>query len=934
MLYEHAHNRQNTSSAPDLPSSTSELASFDSGGGRYEPGLILYPYRRYSVSTTTSSPFLQAFNSADKGKRTGWLSVGVEASSSNVTVADISMPLTSTDPAGTMVGATRDLEKDEEACVDIEGRPELVKPPGEVVVPHPDPEPAPMALAQNSTGALALSRTTGAPHSFPTQAMGATASNSRGDTIVDGFIIDGKVVSVIKSAGPRRKVCRPRCIETSAKRTSAIPGENSRMYVFKQGLATIGRGIPNKPLRLGEKVKGAVEPSGFKSEEAKSNDVEFETAKLGGGASPAEDRFFEASTQPRGVNPIRGVSSLANPGDIDCHDGSGTVEPGGRDVNTLSSAGAVSIIHPSYSSDIASDEFIVNGEPVLANGSTSLPQDTSANIDIGNRNRRSAVPSIPIFAQRPSSGEHNRKFVFRRMSALVQAPPMKPLGLKGTGVGPGSSHVKSKATGPDATQGDPTQPSKSWSSVVQSSGTPSNLVNSCDIHSSRAKSRSTIVHDLSPPTDAELMELFDIVEALYSAPTSPEESPSLPNGIIADAFVLGGKVVSINRSAGSRQDVLANIDAGNNKRGGAESPRQVDMSQVGMLRSLIIWFLCSRGGNRWGMCRKASVVLELPLVKPLRLKNKSEALAKLPGGIKSSEIKTNEAKSDTVGLAVMEASVRESVEVRSSGTRSSIAGPTDVQPVEAKLDPFRPDLITDTTDVAATLAVSDLIVTTSEDRTKVAIETSGRKPRKAGLDRKLLFAYHMFRAPRPSSNKSETTQGPLGPSLVSMAAADSGSAPAPISEGQSSEGLASALEPDEFDYDVDHSEPELDPFEYDHFLGDQSSAANLGNAYDDDDDDDDDIESDPFKYDFILDLASSSIDVQFLEPELESRSTVSSPESTPPTTPTSMDLPRSALPPLDLAGKLSGPFGVDRSWAWNIIDEVDDDRDGAIGTAL
>ncbi|KAG8692202.1 hypothetical protein FRC08_009942 [Ceratobasidium sp. 394] len=458
------------------------------------------------------------------------------------------------------------------------------------------------------------------------------------------------------------------------------------------------------------------------------------------------------------------------------------------------------------------------------------------------------------------SGEDNRKRAFRRLFALVRALPMKPLGLEGTGFGSGSSAAKSQATKPNTIEGDLIQSSESPRSVIQPNEAPSNRSDPSDVHSCPAEFGPIIVHE-PPPTHAELMELFDTVEALYSALAAPEDSPTLPDDIIADAFVLGGKIVWVSKSAGSRQDVLANVGAENNRVHGAEPEHREN-----------------------SISRMASVAFE-------------------------SEIETSKAEPSTA-------------QGNTSEAQSSVAAPEGVPPVEARPDTLHPVpiAVAETVNIPAPFIVPDVIVTSYEDGTEVAIMTSGRKSRKAGLDRKLLFAHHTYHAPRTEkTTRAPSEFGPLS---------DPGSVSTSTPEGQSSGDMAGPLESD----NVDHSGTKSNLFEYDHFLNDSSNAqTSVANPDDSDDEDEHDVESDPqFGYDLILEL----VEAESREPELEPSSLASSPESTPLATPTSMDLPLSTPPPLDLTDRSSRPIDLETSWAWNAMDEVNDDRDGAIGTAL
>ncbi|KAG9086485.1 hypothetical protein FS749_003615 [Ceratobasidium sp. UAMH 11750] len=774
MLHNATHNTHHTYPPPNLSLSTSEPTRLSSGAGRYEPWLILYPYRRHSMPTIKSATFPQVLDG---------------------------------------VGGKGNLDR--------------------------EPVPAPAVHAASSTGTLP---TPEASYSSPTPAMATTPSKSLGDTVVDGFCTGDNVAPVGKSIGSR--------------------GENSRKYVLKQGLATIGRGLRIKPLRLRERIEKALDSGVFKPRKAKSSVVEIELARLGGGPSPVEVDSFETSVPRfRDANWNMGTWSAASPCKANCFCGSNGAKPENREIDAPFSG------------------------TILASRSTSRSRDTLVNINIGHGTERRAV-SVPIFEQRPLSGEDNRERVFRRMSALVRAPPMKPLGLKGTGFGSGLSAAKSQATKPNTIEGDLIQSNENPSSVIQSNDVPSNQSDLNDVHFGQVELGPVVAHE-PPPTHAELTELFDIVEALYSAMPAPEDPPTLQDDIIADAFVLHGRLVRVSRSAGSRQDALSNVGAKNDRVNSAESQR---------------------------------VAFELPPVKPLRLKSKGKGLTTVPDGTKPNEVEPSTAQGNTSEEGFVEARVCKSAELQSCEAQSGISAPEDVPPVEAKLDALHSNSIADTANVPAPFIVPDLIVTSYEDGAKVAVKTPGRKSRKAGIDRKSLFAYHTFHAPRTK----KTTRASSESSPISDPSSVFTSTP----EGESSGDMADAFESDEFDYDVDHSDAESDPFEYDHFLSDSSQVQTSVVDPDDSDEDEDDVESDPFKYDFILKL----VDAESREPELES-SPASSPESTPPMTPTSMDSPLSSPSPLGLTDKSSGPIDLETSWAWNSIDEVDD-RDGAIGIAL
>ncbi|KAG8720437.1 hypothetical protein FRC08_000236 [Ceratobasidium sp. 394] len=768
MLHNDTHNTHHTYPPPNLSLSTSEPTRLYSGASRYEPWLILYPYRRHSMPTIKSSAFPQVLDG---------------------------------------MGGKGHLNQ--------------------------EPAPAPAVHAANSTNLP----TPEVAHWSPTPAMATIASSSRRDTLVDGFLIDRANLEQGKLVHSHL------CLSSSGGQQGN--GENSRKYVLKQGLATIGRGLRIKPLRLRERIEKALDSGVFKPRKAKSSVVEIELARLGGGPSPVEVDSFETSVPRfRDANWNMGTWSAASPCKANRFCGSNGAKPENRDIDAPSSGS------------------------ILASKSTGRPQVTSVDIDISNGSEHRAV-SMPILEQRPLSGEDNRKRVFRRMSALVRAPPMKPLGLKGTGFGLGPSAAKSQATKPNTIEGDVIQSNENPSSVIQSNDVPSNQSDLNDVHLGQVELGPVVAHE-PPPTHAELTELFDIVEALYSAMAAPEDPPTLQDDIIADAFVLHGRLVRVSRSAGSRQDALSNVGAKNDRMNSAESQR---------------------------------VAFELPPVKPLRLKSKGKGLTTVLGGTKPNKVEPSTVQGNTSEEGFVEASVCKLAELQSCEAQSRISAPEDVPPAEAKPDAIHSNSIADTANVPAPFIVPELTVTSYEDGAKVAVKTPGRKSRKAGIDRKFLFIYHTFHAPRPLSSNEKTTLAPHGD-------------------------MANVLESDEFDYDVDHFDTKSDPFEYDRFLSDSSQVQTIVADPDDSDEDEDDVESDPFKYDFILKL----VDAESREPELES-SPASSPDSTPPMTPTFMDSPLSSPSPLGLTDKSFGPIDLETSWAWNSIDEVDD-RDGATGIAL
>ncbi|KAG9124076.1 hypothetical protein FRC07_012959 [Ceratobasidium sp. 392] len=547
------------------------------------------------------------------------------------------------------------------------------------------------------------------------------------------------------------------------------------------------------------------------------------------------------------------------------------------------------------------------------------------------------------------------------------------------------------------------------------------------------------------------MELFDLVGDLYSTPILPKDPLSRPDDLITDAFVISREAVPVSRSAGSRQSISNHFNAGN-----IEEENEATLVPVFEEYSL-----------SWqNAFRKACTMVEPAPVKPLRIVKKAKRLEKGLDAVEVTEVKMEQVernnvmigrvKSFTVGSSITEASmveeslvacVCEVMELQTIDTPAGLVNPGDY-PVEVGLNLDKRNSIADTTQILELSAVPDLYVNAYEDSTKVIVKTPGRKSRREGLNRDLLYAYHTFRAPQSLSNQEpETTRLPL----------DSASclAPAPVVEEEvdgsvdmltqppANEALISAFQlndrddDDNSDYSVDHFDAESDPFEYDYILKESSQAlsaqlgqfdsqqeqantqppvestsvsgattdsclspastskssavqdknsdqvqrhaalinalldgsgedghsfeygANFFNAeadpfeYDltasrssqvlsnlteldeeDEEEDDDSYGSDPFKYDCLLDSASSSAEVSSPEPELEFDSVVSSPESTPPMTPTSMDLLLSALPLAEVADKTPESHGPDVYWTWNAVNKADDDRDGAIGTAL
>ncbi|KAG8703912.1 hypothetical protein FRC08_002571 [Ceratobasidium sp. 394] len=110
------------------------------------------------------------------------------------------------------------------------------------------------------------------------------------------------------------------------------------------------------------------------------------------------------------------------------------------------------------------------------------------------------------------------------------------------------------------------------STEAWSAANPCNIGCFCGAGSSRAKLGPTSVHE-PPPTHSELMELFDIVEASYSALAAPEDLPTPPDDVIGDAFVLHSKIVRVSRPAGSHQDVQAKVGIANDRMNMAERQR-------------------------------------------------------------------------------------------------------------------------------------------------------------------------------------------------------------------------------------------------------------------------------------------------------------------------------------------------------------------------
>ncbi|KAG8702465.1 hypothetical protein FRC09_004722 [Ceratobasidium sp. 395] len=974
-----AHDPSSPSTA-DSPSLSASSTSLDSGSGRYQPGLILYPYRRSSTSSFPSPSLIPVWKGLGGGsKRSGRLFVDTKASPLNVSVADSPKPLSSTtllDPLDTV----KPKKRKDEMCLGLKESLKPVEVSSEVVVARSDPKPATIVV-RSSEGILP--HTNRAPECLPTPTR--TVSIPPAGTPINESAVDSKVVPLDKSSDsqPNNSIVKKLNTITSKRSTeSSLPiferrppsGDNSRAYVSKQALATIGRGFSVKPLRLALKVKDATKgSSAFKPKSAEPNETK---------QSPTQYGSSETNVHS-GSQTTYNSSSTANPGGVDPHDGSSAVESNNSPTADLPPIPLEATIPSDCFSKAIRDSCIVDGKLPLVSGTVSSPQDTSDHLSLSDGSKSGPAPSVPIFKQRPSSGEWNRKDVFRRMSAMVQAPATKPLGLKRASIGLNSNQMGSGVARPASVQTIFPQTDESKRVLSQPSELPVNPneapTESNDIKPVQIGSSVAVARDSPPTTHDELMDLFDEVQDLYSTPNAPKDSSSYLDDLIRDAFVLKGKVVPVSRSAGSRQEVSANHNT-------------IEKEDE----------LFKEWSPSWqDAFSKASAMADLAPVKPLRVTNKAKWPAKKPIEVEASDAKIGGVDISTMKLGVIEsgkvrigevrplkaescivqatvieglaATVCGMVEVQSGEAQicraSPDGSPAEINPVKVESVPSKHGSIAGGANTSTPPNIPDLYVSAYEDCSQVIVKTAGRKSRKEGINRDLLYAYHAFRSPQPSPNQEPiTTKASLTSGPKPAAAVDPGFSSALVSQGRTddssngleearpNESLTSAFdsdsddddedgdededEDDDYDFSRDYFVVESDPFEYDLIASGSSQVLSSGllaglNDHDDDSDDNsDDYGTNPFKYDYHLDAPSSPNEVTPLTPVLESSSAVSSPESTPPTTPTSMDLPLALPPAFDVAEKLIESPAQNEYWAWNDMDDLDEDREGAIGTAL
>ncbi|KAG9105373.1 hypothetical protein FRC07_009337, partial [Ceratobasidium sp. 392] len=440
MLHEHTHTTRNPPSSPGPPLPTGSSTSSDSGSGRYEPGLILYPYRRGSSASISSLSLIPVWRGLGSGvKRSGRIFVETKASKIKVSVADISKPLSSTsslDPPEMSFGIIEEGVKDKDKARLEAENPEPAGVQTEVVA-HSDQEPASTIVAYNLEATIVPPSTTETPSSYPTSKTAAHSALS--DTPVDGLIVDDQVPLSGEFSHPRSNNSIIKVLKTGPKKPSAMQpfpifGRHiSRLHVLKQTFATIGRSLPVKPLRLPEKVKEtSKETCAFMLEGGRSSVVQSGQGKLPeykAGASQS-DLVPANVRQPGGITPSNASLGSSILDDTDSPGGSSPTIPKDPGVGDLSSSPSELTIRPLFRGDVTRDSFIIDGESSLVNEPVNTGRDSSVNFITSSDNGRNAMLSVPIFKQRPSSGEYNRKNVFRRMSALVQAPAFKPLGLK------------------------------------------------------------------------------------------------------------------------------------------------------------------------------------------------------------------------------------------------------------------------------------------------------------------------------------------------------------------------------------------------------------------------------------------------------------------------------------------------------------------------
>ncbi|KAG8700501.1 hypothetical protein FRC12_019625 [Ceratobasidium sp. 428] len=952
-----AHDASSPSTADSPPLSASST-SLDSGSGRYQPGLILYPYRRSSTSSIPSPSLIPVCKGlGGDSKRSGRLFVDTKASLVNVSVANSPKPLSPT----VMLDPLEPGKNEDKIRPNTKEILKLVEIPSEVVNAHSEPTVV-VVRGSEDTAKLPHINKVPEPLSNPVTAV----SNPLARTPIKESGFDDKTVPLDKAAHSCPNDLTVKKLKVIAKKHSAVSslpiferrppsGDNSRVYMSKQALATIGRGFSMKPLRLGLKVKDTTKgSSAFKSGSAKPNEIKqtFTQYDL-----PETNAHSTSQT-------TSGSSSTANPGDVDPQSRPSMIESNNPSADDLPSIHLEATTRSDYSSQTIGGGFIVDGRSPLVKSTDSSPRDISDSFTLSDGGKSSPAPSVPIFKQRPSSGEWNRKDVFRRMSAMVQAPVIKPLGLKKASIELDLNQLGLDATRPASVQERLCRVNEGKCDLSQLNEAPTE---SNDIKPGQVKSSVTAAPDPPSITHDELVDLFDEVQGLYSASNAPKDPSSRRDDLIRDAFVLDGKVVPVSRSAGSRQDVSAN-----------HMFRTIEKNdEVPLKPAFKEW------SPSWqDAFSKAMIIAGLAPIKPLRVKNKPKWLVKNPGEVKTSDTKTGGVDISKVKLGEVESGearidkVR-SVKVESSivqanimeGLTATICEMVEVQPSDIQISPASPDTspvkigpvkvesvlgehgyITGGANMSSPSGVPDLYVSAYEDCSQVVVKTQGRESRKEGLNRDFLHAYYTFRAPRPWPNQeSRATEISSVLDPTQEAAVDPGAYSALIFDGQTDDNstdldeaqpngsLTSAFDSDsdeDDDFDV-HS----DPFEYDLITWRSSQVPSdelLAGADDHDDgsdDSSDDYGTNPFKYDYHLDLPGNPNEIAPLTPVLGADSAVSSPESTPPTTPTSIDLPISLPASFGMTEKLVESPVPNEYWAWNDMDDMDD-REGAIGTAL
>ncbi|KAG8695869.1 hypothetical protein FRC08_007515 [Ceratobasidium sp. 394] len=151
-----------------------------------------------------------------------------------------------------------------------------------------------------------------------------------------------------------------------------------------------------------------------------------ETAGLGSGSESA-DALNELIDVHSGRD--LGLDSLSSLGDILAEF---------LDVPTsppVSTQYANRLVSPSE----VSDRFVIGGKVISVDGSAGPCQGS-----VPNKTRRSETPPALFFERRPLSGEFNRMAVFKRVSAMIQKPHIRPLRLASKlreSVIPGSNNV-------------------------------------------------------------------------------------------------------------------------------------------------------------------------------------------------------------------------------------------------------------------------------------------------------------------------------------------------------------------------------------------------------------------------------------------------------------------------------------------------------------